>query len=79
MAYYFNIKNVFCYSGGTEATALFPMVAETLENSDLKSKPLQKVTIRFTLLNLQIMNIQLLDFQKNMMMILIQNLNLQLL
>lgn len=33
MANYFNIKNVFCYSGGTEATALFPMVAETLENS----------------------------------------------
>lgn len=33
MANYFNIKNVFCYSGGTEATALFPMVAETLQNS----------------------------------------------
>ena len=30
MASYFNLKNVFCYSGGTEATALFPMVAETL-------------------------------------------------
>ncbi|MGB5463515.1 MAG: protein-tyrosine-phosphatase, partial [Aureibaculum sp.] len=24
MASYFNVKNVFCYSGGTEATALFP-------------------------------------------------------
>jgi arsenate reductase len=33
MAHYFNIKNVFCYSGGTEATALFPMVAETLKKS----------------------------------------------
>ena len=33
MANYFNIKNVFCYSGGTEATALFPMVAETLQKS----------------------------------------------
>ncbi|MBV6881167.1 protein-tyrosine-phosphatase [Epilithonimonas ginsengisoli] len=32
MAYHFNIKNVFCYSGGTEATAMFPKVAETLEN-----------------------------------------------
>ena len=30
MAYYFNIKNVTCYSGGTEATAMFPMVVETL-------------------------------------------------
>ena len=33
MAYYFNIKNVQCYSGGTESTALFPMVAETLKNT----------------------------------------------
>lgn len=33
MASYFKVKNVFCYSGGTEATALFPMVAETLKNS----------------------------------------------
>lgn len=33
MAHYFHIKNVFCYSGGTEATALFPMVAETLKKS----------------------------------------------
>ena len=32
MAKQFNIKNVFCYSGGTEATALFPMVAKTLTN-----------------------------------------------
>jgi arsenate reductase len=30
MAYYFGIKNVICYSGGTEATAMFPKVAETL-------------------------------------------------
>lgn len=29
-AAYYNIKNVFCYSGGTEATALFPMAAKTL-------------------------------------------------
>lgn len=32
MAFYFGIKNVFCYSGGTEATAMFPKVAETLIN-----------------------------------------------
>ncbi|MCK5440482.1 MAG: protein-tyrosine-phosphatase [Maribacter sp.] len=31
MASYFNVKNVFCYSGGTEATALFPVVAGTLK------------------------------------------------
>jgi arsenate reductase len=38
MAYYFTIKNVFCYSGGTEATALFPKVAETLRNSGFQIK-----------------------------------------
>lgn len=32
MAHYFNIKNVCCYSGGTETTALFPMIAKTLQN-----------------------------------------------
>jgi arsenate reductase len=32
MAYHFGIKHVFCYSGGTEATALFPKVSETLLN-----------------------------------------------
>jgi arsenate reductase len=30
MAQYFTIRNTFCYSGGTEATALFPKIAETL-------------------------------------------------
>jgi arsenate reductase len=30
MAFHFRIKNVFCYSGGTEATAMFPKVASTL-------------------------------------------------
>ena len=29
---YFDIPNVYCYSGGTEDTALFPKVAETLTN-----------------------------------------------
>ena len=38
MACYFQIKSVFCYSGGTEATALFPMVAETLGNSGFQIK-----------------------------------------
>lgn len=30
MAHYFRIDNVECFSGGTEATAMFPKVAETL-------------------------------------------------
>ena len=35
-AAYYGIRNVFCYSGGTEATALFPVVAETLRQSGFK-------------------------------------------
>jgi arsenate reductase len=31
MAAYFEIPMVYCYSGGTEATAMFPMVGETLK------------------------------------------------
>lgn len=33
MAAYSGIPNVYCYSGGTEATALFPTVVETLRNT----------------------------------------------
>jgi len=33
IASHFELKNVFCYSGGTAATALFPTVASTLEKS----------------------------------------------
>lgn len=33
LAHYFNVKRVFCYSGGTETTALFPMVAQTLKDA----------------------------------------------
>lgn len=36
LAYYVGIKNINCYSGGTEATALFPMAAVALENSGFK-------------------------------------------
>lgn len=31
LATYYTIPNVFCYSGGTEATALYPVAAETLK------------------------------------------------
>ncbi|MBL7869773.1 MAG: protein-tyrosine-phosphatase [Flavobacterium lindanitolerans] len=41
-AAYYNIKNVSCYSGGTEATALFPMVAETLQYSGFKVKAISE-------------------------------------
>jgi arsenate reductase len=41
MVFHFNIKNVFCYSGGTEATAMFPKVAETLTNQGFE---IQKIS-----------------------------------
>jgi arsenate reductase (thioredoxin) len=37
-ATYYAIENVFCYSGGTETTALFPMVAQTLVELGFKIK-----------------------------------------
>lgn len=36
MGLYFGINNLFCYSAGTEATALFSVAAETLSNSGFK-------------------------------------------
>lgn len=33
VAYYFGIEKVFCYSGGTEATAIFSTVVETLQKT----------------------------------------------
>ena len=40
LADYFKIKNVCCYSGGTEATALFPVAAKTLEETGFKIEKL---------------------------------------
>lgn len=40
MAYHFGIKNVFCYSGGTEATAMFSKVGETLSNQGFQIQQL---------------------------------------
>lgn len=42
MASYFKVKNVFCYSGGTEETALYPMVVETLKNSGFQIDMISK-------------------------------------
>lgn len=37
-ATYYGVKNVTCYSGGTEATAMYPMVGKTLEKAGFKIK-----------------------------------------
>ncbi|MEL4308343.1 arsenate-mycothiol transferase ArsC [Joostella sp. CR20] len=44
IAHYFKLKNVFCYSGGTESTAMFPMVAETLKNTGFSIEKLAEAS-----------------------------------
>lgn len=40
MACFYNVSNVNCYSGGTETTAMFPKVAETLLNQGFQIQKL---------------------------------------
>ncbi len=42
MAFQFEIKNIFCFSGGTEATAMFPKVGETLTNQGFQIQKLSQ-------------------------------------
>lgn len=42
IAAHFRISEVFCYSGGTEATALFPMAAKTLNELGFKIRTLSE-------------------------------------
>jgi arsenate reductase len=44
MAFHFKIPNVFCYSGGTEATAMFEKVSETLTNQGFEILKLSENT-----------------------------------
>ncbi len=42
MAFHFGVQNIVCYSGGTEATAMFPKVAETLTNQGFEIQKLSE-------------------------------------
>ncbi len=42
MAFQFGIKNIFCYSGGTEATAMFPKAGEILTNQGFQIQKLSQ-------------------------------------
>ena len=42
LAHHFGVRNLSCYSGGTEATALFPMVATTLANTGFEVQMLSE-------------------------------------
>jgi len=41
-AHFYQLKNIYCYSGGTEATALFPMAAKTLEQAGFEIEVLSE-------------------------------------
>ncbi|MCX7549110.1 protein-tyrosine-phosphatase [Xanthomarina sp. F1114] len=42
LAHHFQISQMFCYSGGTEATALYPVVATTLEETGFQIQKLSE-------------------------------------
>lgn len=42
MAFHFGIKSIFCYSGGTEATAMFSKVGEILANQGFEIQQLSE-------------------------------------
>lgn len=44
LAFHFGIKNIVCYSGGTEATAMFSKVGETLLNQGYQIQQLSSST-----------------------------------
>src|SRR5690554_887477 len=53
MAHYYDVSNVNCFSGGTEATAIYPAVIETLKNTGfsictMTSSENPKYAIKFT-------------------------------
>lgn len=41
-AHFVGINNINCYSGGTEATAMFPVAADTLKNNGFEIKKLSQ-------------------------------------
>lgn len=44
MAFHFGVNKVFCYSGGTEATAMFPKVGETLTQQGFEIQKLSEAS-----------------------------------
>lgn len=46
MAFHFGVKDVFCYSGGTEATAMFPKIADTMTRQRFNIEKLSELSIK---------------------------------
>lgn len=70
MANYYQIENVFCYSGGTEATAMFPKVAETLTNQGFEILKLSETENPVYAVKFAENEHAVICFSKNIMMIL---------
>ena len=77
MAFHFGIRNVFCYSGGTEATAMFPKVGETLANQGFVIQQLSEEKNPVYAVNYDVNEAAVICFQRLLTIHLIQTLNLQ--
>jgi arsenate reductase (thioredoxin) len=71
MAAYFGLPKVSVYSGGTETTAMYPVVGETLKKQGFEITHFPKASILCMPLNLQKIHIRLLGSQRNMTILLI--------
>lgn len=76
MAFHFGIKSVYCYSGGTEATAMFPKVAETLKNQGFQIQMLSENENPVYAVKYAENEAPIICFSKNTAMILIPKKNL---
>ena len=65
IAYHCGVGNVFAYSGGTESTALFPMVAETLKSMGFQLETIAATENPIYAIKTQRMNLPLSGFPKN--------------
>ncbi|MCH5598869.1 hypothetical protein [Niabella ginsengisoli] len=60
-------KNIFCYSGGTEATAMFPKVAETLTAQGLQIEKLSEANNPVYAIKYDTNEAAVICFSKNIM------------
>ena len=64
MADYFKVSNVATYSGGTEATALFPKVTETLQNIGFNIEAISKTNNPIYAIKTSENNLPIIGFSK---------------
>jgi len=76
-AAFYGIKNVFCYSGGTEATAMFPMIAQTLLKQGFQIKTIAKGTNPIYAIKYAENEYPIIGFLKRLMTVLTPKVNLQ--